>query len=51
MKKRKSEECFKCGKRGHKVVECRKFNCYKCGGNGHLAKDYPNRPKRQKEQS
>jgi len=33
------DTCFKCGKKGHKVIECGKFQCYNCGKQGHLARD------------
>ena len=43
MKER--DTCFKCGKKGHKAIECGKFQCYNCGKQGHLARDYKVRPR------
>jgi len=36
---REKDTCFKCGKRGHKAMDCGKFQCYNCGKIGHLARD------------
>jgi len=34
--------CNKCGKKGHKQVDCPKTECYNCGGRGHVSSDCPN---------
>ena len=36
---------FKCGKKGHKAIECGKFQCYNCGKQGHLVRDCKVRPR------
>jgi len=36
---KKRDTCFKCSKKGYKVIECGKFQYYNCGKQGHLARD------------
>ena len=34
-----SRKCFKCGRNGHMLKECRTCECKKCGRPGHLTRD------------
>ena len=47
-KRRFKGKCRKCGKQGHKAVDCKsdmKGVCFECGEDGHFARDCPNKDK------
>ena len=47
-KRRFKGKCRKCGKQGHKAVNCKsdkKGVCFECGEDGHFARDCPNKDK------
>ena len=47
-KRRFKGKCHKCGKQGHKAVNCKsdkKGVCFECGEDGHFARDCPNKDK------